>query len=256
MASASAATDKPDIKANLAAVKSKISEKYAATDPATRALKPPRLLAVSKLHPKEAVIEAYEAGQREFGENYIQELVEKSTDAELMERCPDIRWHLIGRCQSKKASLLARTKNLSVVETVDSKHLADKLQYQCESRGLSFSVFVQVNTSGEENKGGAEPGDAVLDLVRHLRDACPSLKLAGVMTIGALAHSVAVEHEAGANPDFLKLIAVRKEIADELEVAPESLELSMGMSNDFGEAIRLGSTEVRVGTSIFGARKK
>ena len=75
------------------------------------------------------------------------------------------------------------------------------------------------------------------------------------MTIGALAHSVAKEHEAGANPDFLTLIECRQRIAEALEVAPQSLELSMGMSNDFEEAIRMGSTEVRVGSSIFGARK-
>ena len=77
----------------------------------------------------------------------------------------------------------------------------------------------------------------------------------GVMTIGALAHSVAKEHEAGGNPDFLSLLECRRRIAEALEVAPQSLELSMGMSGDFEEAVRMGSTEVRVGSSIFGARK-
>jgi uncharacterized pyridoxal phosphate-containing UPF0001 family protein len=113
----------------------------------------------------------------------------------------------------------------------------------------------QVNTSGEENKNGVDPNETVA-LVKHVRDKCPSLTVVGVMTIGALAHSLAREHEAGANPDFMRLIECRKEVAEALEVAPESLELSMGMSNDFVEAIGSGSTNVRVGSSIFGARPK
>jgi len=245
---------KPDIKANLQSILSKVTAAYETADPDKRAAKMPRLLAVSKTKPKELVIEAYQEGHRDFGENYAQEFLEKSTDPEILEKCPDIRWHFIGKCQSNKIPMLAKGKHLRMVETVDSQSWVNKLQNRCASNGLSVGIMVQVNTSGEENKNGVEPADAVA-LAEHIRDGCPNLKVEGVMTIGALAHSVAKEHEAGANPDFLTLIECRGKIAEALEVAPMSLELSMGMSNDFEEAIRMGSTEVRVGSSIFGARK-
>merc|ERR1719438_449606 len=112
--------------------------------------------------------------------------------------------------------------------------------------------MIQVNTSGEENKGGIEPVD-VLNVVKHVKENCPNLDFQGLMTIGALAHSVAKE-TSGPNPDFVTLLDCRKKIAQEFELKEREIELSMGMSNDFEEAIRMGSTNIRVGSSIFGAR--
>ena len=117
-------------------------------------------------------------------------------------------------------------------------------------------VFVQVNTSGEDSKSGVAPGTATLDLCRHIRERCPHLQLQGLMTIGALARSVASSSGAAApNEDFEVLRREREFVVRELGLEGEDgLELSMGMSRDFEEAIRMGSGEVRVGSQIFGER--
>ena len=106
----------------------------------------------------------------------VQELCQKSTDPEVLEKCPDIRWHFIGNCQTNKLSMLVKSKNLRMVETVDSLSKADKLQSRCAPKDLSVGVMVQVNTSGEENKNGIVPSDAVA-LIEHIRDKCPNLKV-------------------------------------------------------------------------------
>jgi PLP dependent protein len=108
-------------------------------------------------------------------------------------------------------------------------------------------VFVQVNTSGEESKYGLEPGAPVVELARYVRDACPRLQLAGLMTIGMPDYSSRPEN-------FECLARCRGEVAAALGVPEASLELSMGMSGDFEQAIEMGSTNVRVGSTIFGAR--
>lgn len=113
-------------------------------------------------------------------------------------------------------------------------------------------VLVQINTSGEAEKSGVEPGDAGA-LCKHITQKCPHLRLGGLMTIGAIARSRATTPETE-NEDFVKLKEVRDQVAQELGVQKEVLVLSMGMSSDFEGAIRLGSDEVRVGTSIFGER--
>ena len=113
-------------------------------------------------------------------------------------------------------------------------------------------IHVQVNTSGEENKSGVEPSETTA-LCRHVRQSCPHLQLAGLMTIGAIARSQATTAETE-NEDFIALKQTRDRICEELGVSHEELELSMGMSEDFEGAIRLGSDEVRVGSTIFGAR--
>lgn len=115
-------------------------------------------------------------------------------------------------------------------------------------------VFVQVNTSGEENKSGINPGDGAVGLCRFIREKCPRLKLQGVMTIGAIARSRATTKE-NENEDFVTLKEARDSIGKELGLeGEEALELSMGMSEDFEGAIALGSDVVRVGTTIFGDR--
>ena len=111
---------------------------------------------------------------------------------------------------------------------------------------------MQVNTSGEAEKSGCEPGEETLALCRHVREKLPHLELQGLMTIGAIARSKEVQSAGRENDDFVKLKEVRDEVQKEL--GGETLELSMGMSEDYESAVRCGSDEVRVGSTIFGAR--
>ena len=207
--------------------------------------RPVRLVAVSKTKPASAVQEAYEAGQRDFGENYVQELLDKAPVLP-----SDIRWHFIGHLQSNKVkSLIEGVPSLAMVETVDSEKLASRLNAAVAAAGRSpLRVFLQVNTSGEESKHGVEPGAACVALARHITAQCPHLQLAGLMTIGMPDYSSRPEN-------FECLSACRKEIAEaEVGVSESELELSMGMSGDFEAAIAMDSTNVRVGSTIFGAR--
>lgn len=226
----------------------------------------PRLIAVSKLKPISSIVEAYQCGQRYFGENYIQELETKSNSEEILSQCPEIKFHFIGHLQSNKVNKLLKVKNLHMIETVDSKKLADLInkaidrqradgeeplgfidnkQQQCDQ----LNVLIQVNTSGEEQKNGVEPNE-VIPLAEHILSQCRWLRLAGLMTIGKLDGW----NEPGPNKDFLKLYEVRGLLSKHMSINQRTLELSMGMSSDFEEAIELGSTNVRVGTMIFGER--
>ncbi|KAJ5175414.1 uncharacterized protein N7482_001291 [Penicillium canariense] len=234
--------------------------------------KPVRLVAVSKLKPASDVLALHKspAAQFHFGENYLQELLEKSR---LLP--PSIKWHFIGGLQSNKCVTLARdVRGLWAVESVDTEKKATLLdkgrgehkpdaeeveaaQASAQSDGdtdTRLRIYVQVNTSGEENKAGIEPAAAPA-LARHIREKCPRLKLQGVMTIGAIARSQATTAE-NENEDFVCLRETRDRIVSELGLtgADAELELSMGMSQDFEGAIALGSDQVRVGTTIFGDR--
>lgn len=214
----------------------------------------PRLIAVSKLKPNSAIIEAYECGQKFFGENYIQELETKSNSSEILERCPDIKFHFIGHLQKNKVPKLLNVRNLHMIETIDSVKLADQINRAIEKQvqqqiplhfcGSNLNVMIQVNTSGEEQKNGIEPEEAP-QLAEHIIKDCTHLHLAGIMTIGSI---------GGSSHDFRKLYETRESICKYLSMNAENLELSMGMSGDFEEAIEMGSTNVRVGTLIFGER--
>ncbi|KAI8619337.1 hypothetical protein BC830DRAFT_1060456 [Chytriomyces sp. MP71] len=208
-----------------------------------------RLVAVSKTKPMADILIAYEQGHRHFGEN-VQELVEK---AEKMPK--DIQWHFIGTLQSNKCKFIAAIPNLYAVETVDGAKKADTLEkavapFLATAReNVPLGIFVQVNTSGEESKSGISPADAV-PVAKHILEKCPSLRLAGFMTIG----SPDRDPTQGPNPDFQCL----NECCDAVLAATEltDLELSMGMSDDFEHAIEMGATNVRLGSCIFGARAK
>ena len=164
--------------------------------------------------------------------------------------CPNAEWHFIGHLQSNKAkALLQGVPNLYMLETVDTTKLADRLNRICGELGREtpLRVLVQVNTSGEESKHGVEPSEATA-LAAHISGSCPNLEMAGFMTIGMPDYTSKPEN-------FTCLKECRRKAAAELGLDESELELSMGMSGDFEEAIRMGSTEVRVGSSIFGARK-
>jgi len=222
---------------------------------------------VSKLKPANDILALHESPLKQvhFGENYAQELQAK---AEILP-CT-IRWHMIGALQSNKCKPLAESvPNLWCVSSVDSAKKADQLEKGraalMDGKGKEegkhttggeddgrLRVQVQINTSGEESKSGVEP-DAAAELCKHVRDNCPHLRLSGLMTIGAIARSKATTSETE-NEDFEALRQVRDRVAKELEIPVEELELGMGMSSDFEAAIRQGSDEVRVGTTIFGDR--
>lgn len=202
-----------------------------------------RLVAVSKTKPNELILQAYCHGQYHFGENYVQELVRKA--AELPE---NIHWHFIGPLQSNKANLLVTSvvpiSASLTVETVSTLKLAKKLDKAMESLEYShdkLDIFIQVNTSGEDTKSGVEP-ESVVTLCQDIVKSCPHLRIKGLMTIGA----------PGDLECFDTLVSCKQQVMDALEVS--TLELSMGMSDDYEQAIARGATNVRVGSSIFGAR--
>ncbi|NXK66189.1 PLPHP protein, partial [Sylvietta virens] len=215
----------------------------------------PRLVAVSKTKPAEMVMEAYSHGQRSFGENYVSpELLfqpERSLCFQILSSCPDIKWHFIGHLQKSNVNKLIAVPNLFMLETVDSVKLADRVNSSWQKKGSSqkLKVMVQVNTSGEDSKHGLPPGDTAA-AVEHVLTKCPSLEFVGLMTIGSIGHDLS----KGPNPDFQLLLSLRQEVCEKLNLPLDKVELSMGMSTDFQHAIEVGSTNVRIGSTIFGER--
>ncbi|ESQ35638.1 hypothetical protein EUTSA_v10008483mg [Eutrema salsugineum] len=203
-----------------------------------------RVVAVSKTKPISMVRQVYDAGHRSFGENYVQEIIEKAP--QLPE---DIEWHFIGNLQSNKVKpLLTGVPNLKMVESVDDEKIANMLDRVVGNIGRKpLKVLVQVNTSGEESKFGVEPSGCV-GLAKHVKEACSNLVFSGLMTIGMADYT--------STPENFKMLAkCRSEVCKELGIPEEQCELSMGMSGDFELAIELGSTNVRIGSTIFGARE-
>jgi hypothetical protein len=198
-----------------------------------------RLLAVSKTKPVEAIRAAYAAGQRAFGENYAQELAQK---AEALRDLPGLEWHFIGRLQRNKAKQVAQVAQ--AVHTVDRADLAVELGKRAAAAGVTLRVLVEVNVSGEASKGGCLPAElgAVLAAVR----AAPALTAVGLMTIPP---------DTADPNDARPFFAALRRLRDEHGGAAALPELSMGMTHDFPVAIEEGSTLVRVGTAIFGARE-
>ncbi|ORZ37182.1 hypothetical protein BCR44DRAFT_1430634 [Catenaria anguillulae PL171] len=201
-----------------------------------------RLVAVSKTKPASDILSLHTStGHLHFGENYVQELVEKAAQLP-----STLQWHFIGHVQSNKAKLIAPIPNLYVVETLDSAKLAKELnKHRAAKDGLSrLKVFVQVNTSAEDSKSGIKSYDQLAEIASVVVDECPSLQLAGLMTIG----------EPGMGErDFSRLAEWAGKLEKEGKVSGK-LELSMGMSDDYELAIKHGSTNVRVGSALFGAR--
>jgi PLP dependent protein len=197
-----------------------------------------RLVAVSKKKPAEAIRAAYAAGQRDFGENYVQELVEK---AEALADLKEIRWHAIGPIQRNKAKLVVRVARM--VHTVDREDLAAELEKRAAAAGVTIDALVEVNVSGEASKAGCPPSalGALLDTIRR----SPHLRASGLMTLPP-----ADEDPGAARPVFAALRALR----DQHGGATALPELSMGMTHDYPIAVAEGATMVRVGTAIFGAR--
>ncbi|KAJ4703961.1 Pyridoxal phosphate homeostasis protein [Melia azedarach] len=240
MAASAAATDG----VAAAALRSVVQRVQQAADRAGRAPDRIRIVAVSKTKPVSLIRQVYEAGHRFFGENYVQEIVEKAP--QLPE---DIEWHFIGNLQSNKVKpLLAGVPNLAMVESVDDKKIADRLDRMVGTMGRKpLKVLVQVNTSGEESKSGVEPSGCV-ELVKHVSQECPNLEFCGLMTIGMLDYTSTPEN-------FKTLANCRSEVCRSIGIPEEQCELSMGMSGDFELAVEMGSNNVRIGSTIFGPRE-
>jgi pyridoxal phosphate enzyme (YggS family) len=193
------------------------------------------IVAVSKTHPASAVREALAAGATEFGENYVQELVEKRREL------PDVRWHYIGRLQRNKAKFVAG--QVALVHAVDSIELAQELAKR--AGGVVQPVLLSVNLGGEATKGGVT-GAQALELARAIAGV-QGVRLDGLMTMPPPS-----DDPEASRPVFTQLRDLRDQIADALG-APLPV-LSMGMSGDFEVAIACGATHVRIGTAIFGER--
>ncbi|AFU19524.1 YggS family pyridoxal phosphate-dependent enzyme [Actinobacillus suis] len=198
-----------------------------------------RLLAVSKTKPVEAIEEAITAGQTAFGENYVQEGVEKIA---YFAQQPNLEWHFIGPLQSNKTRLVA--ENFDWIQTVDRLKIAERLNAQRPANKAPLNVLIQINISDEQSKSGIQPEE--LDELAKAISQLPNLRLRGLMAIPK------PESEAEQQK-----IALRKmqQLFDRLQAAFEGIDtLSMGMSDDMQSAIECGSTMVRIGTAIFGAR--
>ena len=205
-----------------------------------------KLVAVSKTQPATIVREAYAAGQRVFGENYVQEAVEKiQALADLK-----IEWHFIGPIQSNKAKLIAQ--NFAWVHGVDRLKIAAALSQHRPSHLAPLQICVQVNVSAEASKSGVAPADA-LELARAII-ALPNLQLRGLMTIIENIDDAQVQAA-----QFTKLASTLAQLKAALLPIPAVTTpldtLSMGMSQDFEVAIASGSNLIRVGSAIFGARQ-
>ena len=198
-----------------------------------------QLLAVSKLQPSEKIRALYAAGQRAFGENYVQEAEDKI--AELADLA-DIEWHLIGPLQSNKTRSVAET--VQWVHSVDRLKIAERLSAQRPDSMPPLNVCIQVNISGELSKSGCEP-DQALALIQAV-SALPRLRVRGVM--GMPQPGIG---DAATRAQFTQLAAL---FAEAKARVPTIDTLSMGMSDDLEIAVACGSTMVRVGTALFGAR--
>jgi pyridoxal phosphate enzyme (YggS family) len=227
------------IAANLQAVRDRIAR---AARAARRSPGDIALLAVSKTIPAERIVEAHAAGQRAFGENTAQEAVEKITNLATLRPAPE--WHFIGPIQSNKTGPIAT--HFQWVHSVDRARIAERLNAS-RSEGLPpLNVCIQVNVSGEATKSGVAPGGEaeLAGIISRLT----RLKLRGLMAIPEPTADMALQR---------RRFALLHELKEGLAARGHALDtLSMGMSDDFEAAIAEGATIVRIGTAIFGKRKK
>ena len=225
---------------NLESVRQRIARGCAAS---ARDADSVQLLAVSKTFPLSAVLQAHQAGQTRFGENYIQEGVDKIRACRALPQCLNMEWHCIGPIQSNKTRLVAT--HFDWVHSVDRLKIAQRLSEQRPPDMAPLQLCLQVNIDGGANKAGVAPADA-LDLARQVA-ALPRLKLRGIMTIPEPA------------PDHASALATHlqaREVWERLRAAGLPMDtLSMGMSADLEAAIAAGSTMVRIGSALFGARQ-
>ena len=200
------------------------------------------LVAVSKFHPASAILEAYEAGQKRFGESRVQELLEKENVLP-----GDIEWHFIGHLQTNKVSKLIG--KVSMIESVDSERLLSLIDDLSVKASVSTKVLLQVHVAMEETKFGFYP-EEILSFFRDKKyEALKAVKICGIMGMASNTDNMERVRE-----DFGKISQIYRKIKD---ISPELKEfdkLSMGMSGDWKIAVEEGSDMVRIGSAIFGER--
>jgi pyridoxal phosphate enzyme (YggS family) len=221
---------------NLARLQEQITE---VCRKASRPVNDVALMAVSKVHPVEVILEAYAAGQRLFGENRVQEFQEKSSQAKALSGAA---FHLIGPLQSNKTTKAAEL--FDAIDAVDSLKIAQRLNSAATALSKRLPVLIEVKLSHEESKHGLAPAE-LPSLLAAMEDL-ESITAVGLMTVPPWSEDAEV-----ARPYFRELRRLRDESATRF---PHLTQLSMGMSNDFAVAIEEGSTCVRVGTALFGKR--
>ncbi len=202
------------------------------------------LVAVSKFHPASDVAAVAAAGQVDFGENYVQEALEKRGELAGVPAAARIRWHMIGHVQSRKAAQVAGA--FVLIHTLDSVRLADALERRLADSGAMQPVLMEINIGEEPQKAGVMAADAAA-LAEHVLARCPHLEMRGRMCLPPV-------FDAGdaARPYFARLRRLGEDLRSRLGIGLP--ELSMGMSGDFAAAVAEGATIVRIGTDIFGPR--
>ena len=203
------------------------------------------LVAVSKFHPVDELRQAYDAGQRAFGESRIQELVVK-----IPEMPADVAWHFIGHLQTNKVRALVGTSRIALIESIDSARLLNLVDTESERAGITSRVLMQVHVAQEETKFGFTP-DELLDYFRSRR--FESLKATHICGLMGMASNT--DDTDRIRADFEAIASLRRRI---MELCPDLRgfdTLSMGMSDDYPLAIAAGSTLVRIGTALFGPRE-
>lgn len=202
----------------------------------------PRIVAVSKLKPASMIKELYDAGHRHFGENYVQELRQKASELP-----KDIEWHFIGHLQTNKCKEILKIPNIAMIETVDSEKLANELNKRLPDNYQQLKIMIQVNTTQEQQKSGISTNE-VIPLIENIIKNNKKLKIVGLMTIGKFGDP---------SPEYFKtLVECKKQVIKKFDkyFDEDTFELSMGMSADYELATQFGSTNLRIGSTIFGAR--
>lgn len=225
------------VEKNISEVKKRISE---AAKAAGRNENEVTLIAVSKTKPVEMIKEAYDTGIRDFGENKVQEIMEKYP---LLPS--DIRWHLIGHLQTNKVKYII--DKVCMIHSVDSLKLAEEISRQAVKHNVTVDILIEVNVAGEDTKFGVKPEDTI-DLCRSI-STLPGIRIRGLMTVAPFTSDPEENR-----PVFCALRQLFVDI-DGKNIDNVCMDcLSMGMSGDYTVAIEEGATFVRVGTSIFGRR--
>ena len=224
------------IAANLAQIRERIDR---AAQHAGRRAEEITIVAVTKTHPAETILAAYQAGLRHFGENRVQEFESKTPALTNL----TASWHLIGHLQSNKAARAARLFNR--IDSVDSLSLAQRLDAAAAAENKKLGVLIEVHLSDETTKSGVSEAD--LPALAESVSTFPNLQLRGLMTIPPF-----FEQPEAVRPFFRKLAELREKVSR--RIAKPLPILSMGMSHDFEVAIEEGATEIRPGTALFGAR--
>jgi pyridoxal phosphate enzyme (YggS family) len=235
---------KTEIARNLDSVRARIA---AAAQRAGRSAEDVRLVAISKSQPVEKIVAAYELGQREFGENRVLEGIQKQLQ---LKAYPDIRWHMVGHIQSRKAEDAAH--NFDVIHSIDRIKIARRLNRFVGPQGSRLPVFLEMNVSGEETKGGWNFSQ-VGQWQDRLAEVQPVLELEHLAVRGLMTMAPWVDDENVLRETFTRLRKLRDFLQEGF--GRELPGLSMGMTDDFEIAIEEGATAVRIGRAIFGERK-